>query len=83
MNEDKAYFLPRSFDGVDLLDLSEAFKGEKFWIAFRVKAANSEMPPIYLLLKDRGFAPVNTDEILAGGERALFVKMSRVPKGAN
>ena len=43
LSEDKAYFLPRGFDGIQSAD---KFEGEKFFIAYRDKTFNLFAPPL-------------------------------------
>jgi len=46
--EDKAYFLPRGFDGVKQINLSE-IDADRFWVMFRDDEWNVEDPPINAL----------------------------------
>jgi mannosyltransferase len=43
--EDKAYFLPRGFDGVRKMGISE-ISDEQFWIAFRTTESDVTKPPL-------------------------------------
>jgi len=51
LTEDKAYFLPRGFDEIQL---KSSFEGEKFFVAFRDKNWNEFTPPLQNL-KAQGY----------------------------
>ena len=48
--EDKAYFLPRGFDGVKQINLSE-IDADRFWVMFRNDDWNEKKPPINALAR--------------------------------
>jgi uncharacterized membrane protein len=75
IEEDKAYFLPRGFDEVQIVDKS-ALAGDRFWIAFRDKTWNPRHP----LLQDlaaRGYKIGAPLEFKATGETAFLVKVEK------
>ena len=49
VTEDKAYFLPRGFDGVKVVK-PDGIAGERFWIAFRSDRPNERHSPLGYLL---------------------------------
>ena len=75
MAEDKAYFLPRGFDGVRSVT-PEEMNGERFWIAFRDMQWNEKHPPLNYLLK-RGINIGQPQEIDFNGLKAFLVEVSR------
>jgi uncharacterized membrane protein len=75
IEEDKAYFLPRGFDDVEVADKA-ALSGDRFWIAFRDKTWNPKHP----LLQDltaRGYKLGAPLEFKAKGETAFLVKVEK------
>jgi uncharacterized membrane protein len=75
MTEDKAYFLPREFDGVGVAGPNE-FGGESFWIAFRDMQWNDRHPPVNIL-RQSGYTispPIESD---AQGMKAFLVEVRR------
>lgn len=76
LEEDRAYFLPRAFDGVraggpDLL------AGEQFWVAFRDTALTDKRPPLKLL-RERGYRVEQVYETSAQGQTAYLVHVRKV-----
>ncbi len=71
--EDKAYFLPRGFDGVKNIDFN-AIEGERFFIAFRDKEWNLQNPPLKNLV-ERGYQIGNPQIIEAQGLKAFIVEV--------
>ena len=55
IKEDKAYFLPRRFDGVEKAN-EESITGEKFWLAVR-GIGNDAAHPLWQRLKAKGYKP--------------------------
>lgn len=45
VSEDRAYFLPRGFEGVRTIDVADV-KGDQFWIAFRGSNWDTSKPPL-------------------------------------
>lgn len=75
MTEDKAYFLPREFDGVGVAGPDE-FGGESFWIAFRDMQWNDRHPPLNVLRR-QGYAIMSPIESDAQGMKAFLVEARR------
>ena len=73
--EDPAYFLPRAFDGVRVVD-SSGVEGERFWVAFRDSRWNEARPPLKIL-KERGYLFEEVREFHAQGQRAFLVSVRR------
>ena len=72
MTEDKAYFLPRGFDGIRVMT-PEDIAVEHFWVAFRDMQLNEKHPPLNYLL-DRGFKIGTMKTIDANGLKAFVVE---------
>jgi hypothetical protein len=53
LREDKAYFLPRGFDGIKTTD-ENGLEGERFWIVFRDTKFSELYPPLRNL-KAKGY----------------------------
>ncbi|MEO7539300.1 MAG: glycosyltransferase family 39 protein [Pyrinomonadaceae bacterium] len=53
VNEDKAYFLPRGFDGVERKDLKD-LPASEYWLALRVSEWDLNQPPL-TSLSENGF----------------------------
>ena len=75
MTEDKAYFLPRGFDGVKKIT-PEEMTGERFWVAFRDMQWNERHPPLSYLL-ERGFKIGQPQTIDVNGLKAFLVEASK------
>ncbi|HEX6622794.1 MAG TPA: glycosyltransferase family 39 protein [Pyrinomonadaceae bacterium] len=73
--EDPAYFLPRRFAGVAVLQPS-ALEGERLWLAFRDNSFDEGRPPLNIL-KERGYRVERVFETSAQGQRAFLVLVSR------
>ena len=73
LTEDKAYFLPRDFDGVQT---TNNFEGERFYIAFRDKTFNEFAPPLQNL-KALGYKIGEPQIIEAQGLKAFLVEISQ------
>lgn len=71
MIEDKAYFPPRGFDGVKVVNADEMV-GDQFWIAFRDMKWDKRHPPLNILI-DRGYKIGNPQIIEADGMKAFLV----------
>ncbi len=70
--EDKAYFLPRGFDGVRRTVPGE-MAGDRFWLAFRsAKWEERHLPMAYLTAK--GYRTVARFEFTGEGETAFLVE---------
>lgn len=75
MVEDKAYFLPRGFDGVRRIEQTE-IAGERFWIAFRDMKWNEKHLPMSFLT-ERGYTIGNPHSITVGGMSAFAVEITK------
>jgi hypothetical protein len=75
MVEDKAYFLPRGFDGVQPIS-SDEISGDHFWIAFRDMKWDERHPPLDFLM-DRGYKIGQPETIDAGGLKAFLVHIEK------
>jgi uncharacterized membrane protein len=71
--EDKAYFLPRGFDGVQT---ANDFEGERFFVAFRDKTFNESAPPLQIL-KAQGYKIGEPQVIEAQGLKAFLVEVRK------
>ena len=76
LTEDPAYFLPRAFDEVKTTSAAEAFREERFWIAFRDTDLKPDAQPLRLLA-ERGLELEESFEIQASGMRAYLVRFGR------
>lgn len=74
--EDRAFFLPRGFDGVSVVDYRSAFGEEHFWLAFRA-AAWDESHPALKSLAGRGYAFGRRHEMSSQGQTAFMVPAVR------
>ena len=75
LTEDRAYFLPRGFSGVDVGERS-AITSERFYIAFRDIEWNEKHPPLNVLL-DLGYKLGEPRFVAAQGQKAFFVEVYR------
>ncbi len=73
LEEDKAYFLPRGFDKVQM---ASQFEGEKFYIAFRDKDWNESAPPLQNL-KAHGYQVGEPQVVEAQGLKAFLVEVQK------
>ncbi len=71
--EDKAYFLPRGFDEIQTTD---AFAGERFFIAFRDVTFNEFAPPLQNL-KAQGYKIGEPQTVEANGLKAFLVRIEK------
>ena len=87
--EDAAYFLPRGFDKVKLLDPETAFSGSELWVAFRDAdpdhdkpgvSAFSNRPKVLREMDYLGYEPVDAKKTRVGNESVFLVKMVRRPQ---
>lgn len=75
MPEDKAYFLPRGFDGVTTIGEDE-MTGERFFVAFRAKTFDEAAPPLRNL-KARGYQIGAPQIYEAQGLKAFLLEVKR------
>jgi uncharacterized membrane protein len=73
--EDKAYFLPRGFNGVETADPAE-ISGEKFYIAFRDTAWDENRQPLKFLI-EKGYKIGTPETYEANGLEAFLVEVTR------
>ncbi|MEP6851016.1 MAG: glycosyltransferase family 39 protein [Acidobacteriota bacterium] len=73
MTEDKAYFLPRGFDGVGR---TTEMSGNHFWIAFRDMKWDERHPPLNVLL-NKGYKIGPPQTIEADGMKAFLVEIEK------
>ena len=75
IEEDKAYFLPRGFNDVQIAD-KNALSGDRFWVAFRDKTWNPKHP-LLQELTSRGYKLGAPLEFKAKGETAFLVQADK------
>lgn len=75
MTEDRAYFLPRGFDGVTRAQPA-AITDDRYWIAFRDMKWDERHPPVGSLAQ-RGFTMGEPITVNAGGMKAFLVQVVR------
>jgi hypothetical protein len=80
--EDRAYFLPRRFDGVAKVSGADALGGERFFAAFRDTAWDESHEPLKTIL-ERGYRAERVYETEAQGQRAFFVLFARARVSAD
>ncbi len=73
LTEDKAYFLPRGFDAVQM---ANQFEGERFFIAFRDKTWNEFAPPLQNL-KAHDYQVGEPQVVEAQGLKAFLVEVQK------
>lgn len=73
--EDRAYFLPRGFDGVKTVDFN-AIDDERFFIAFRDNDWNLQNPPLKNLI-EKGYKIGEPQFIEAQGLKAFLVEATK------
>jgi hypothetical protein len=87
--EDAAYFLPRGFDKVKVLDPQTAFSGSELWVAFRDAdpdhdkpgiSAFSNRPQVLREMDYLGFEAVDAKKTRVDNESVFLVKMVRRPQ---
>jgi 4-amino-4-deoxy-L-arabinose transferase-like glycosyltransferase len=74
--EDRAFFLPRGFDGVAVADAEVAVREDDFWIAFRAPAADQDHP-LLAALAARGYDVAQRFEATAQGQRVTLARVKR------
>lgn len=75
MNEDKAYFLPRGFNGVQTGD-PNTLTGDKFYIAFYAQDFNYLKQPLRILT-EKGYQISDPQVFEAQGLKAFLVEVKR------
>ncbi len=75
IQEDAAYFLPRRFNEVAVMN-SEQVHGDEIWIAYRASDWNEMAPPLSTF-RNMGYAVKNVYSGSAQGQQAFMVRMAR------
>ncbi len=75
VREDKAYFLPRGFDGVTTVNL-DGITDEKFWLGFRGKPIEEFERPITDIL-GRGYRIVDRKRVSTNEETVTFYLLEK------
>ena len=75
MKEDKAYFIPRGFDGVKTVNFEE-IKERKIFIAFRDAALDEQKSPLKELIA-KGYTPKKPVVFEADGMKAFLVELDK------
>lgn len=75
VQEDKAYFLPRGFDSIQVTD-KDGIEGEKFWVAFRDRQFNKTKPPLQDFI-DKGYKIGEPEIFTAQGLKAFLVYVEK------
>lgn len=73
--EDPAYFLPRRFNEIAVMNSSQ-IAGDEIWVAYRAARWDDTMPPLGTL-GSMGYAVRNVFSIQAQGQEAFLVRMAR------
>ncbi len=85
---DPAYFLPRGFEEVKVIEQETAFSANEFWVAFRdpdpyhdmpESPSISRQPRVISELERLGFEPEDVRKERVGNESVFFAKMVRRP----
>lgn len=74
--EDKAYFLPRGFDGVKAVEIADV-KEPRFWIAYRARSVDESKQPLKTFI-ERGYRVAEIKESIASSENAILVLLEKV-----
>lgn len=75
VEEDRAYFLPRGFDAVEVLEEND-LRGERFWIAFRAPDFDKNKPPLKNL-RAKGYKIGEPRIFEAQGTKAFLVSVEK------
>ncbi|HXL81781.1 MAG TPA: glycosyltransferase family 39 protein [Pyrinomonadaceae bacterium] len=73
--EDPAYFLPRRFNEVAVMNSSQV-NGSEIWIAYRAARWDDTLPPLNTL-ENMGYAVRNVYSTQTQGQQAFMVRMAR------
>jgi uncharacterized membrane protein len=76
VNEDAAYFLPRGFDEITTIDLSE-LRETRFWAAYRAKDLDGAKEPLKPFLEE-GYRIVDRFVVPAEEEQTILVQLEKV-----
>ncbi|MBK7393660.1 MAG: glycosyltransferase family 39 protein [Chloracidobacterium sp.] len=75
VREDLAFFLPRAFDGVKTIDISEV-EEQSVWIAYRASRIDVQQQPLKSFI-DRGYKMSASEVFVAQGENAFLVLLEK------
>jgi len=75
VREDLGFFLPRAFDGVKTIDISEV-EEQIVWIAFRASRIDVQQQPLKSFI-DRGYKMSASEVFVAQGENAFLVLLEK------
>jgi uncharacterized membrane protein len=75
IQEDPAYFLPRKFDEIKVMN-STQITGNEIWIAYRSLRLDDTLPPLSTL-ENMGYTVRNVFATPAQGQQAFMVRMGR------
>ena len=73
--EDPAYFLPRRFNDINVMNGAAATEDE-IWIAFRAPRWDETLPPLSTL-ENSGYRVTSAQSIAAQGQQAFMVRLTR------
>jgi uncharacterized membrane protein len=73
--EDPAYFLPRQFNEITIINSSQ-IAGDEIWVAYRAARWDNTMPPLRTV-EGMGYAVRNVFSIEAQGQQAFLVQMAQ------
>jgi uncharacterized membrane protein len=73
--EDVAYFLPRRFDEIPVINSSQ-ITGDEIWVAYRASRWDETLPPLSTL-ESLGYMTNNVQSIQAQGQQAFMARMAR------
>jgi Dolichyl-phosphate-mannose-protein mannosyltransferase len=75
-SEDRAFFLPRGFSGVRVIEARDVLREESFWIAFRDAAGAREPAPLKYL-SERGYEIDQRFERSATGQTVFMLRAKK------
>ncbi len=76
IQEDPAYFLPRRFNEIVVVNGAAQITGGEIWIAYRAPGWDETLPPLNTL-ESMGYTVRNVYSIQAQGQQAFMVRMER------
>src|SRR4029078_10515362 len=74
VSEDRAYFLPRGFEGVRTIDVADV-KGDQFWIAFRGSNWDTSKP-LLDLITSKGYRLGQPQVVDAQATKAFLLEVT-------
>ena len=75
IQEDPAYFLPRHFDGIPVMNGVQV-TGDEIWIAYRAPRLDQTVPPLSTL-ESMGYTTRDVQSVPAQGQQAFMIRMER------